>query len=281
MVLEKEGIRLELELPPEPLWIRCDPLRLSQVVVNLLANALKFSDDGGPVTVSLRRDERTRMAVLSVRDRGVGIAPDAIPRLFQPFSQADPRHERGRGGLGLGLALVRALVEAHGGSVEARSDGPGRGAEFLAYLPLLAREPASRAAPPSPERATPVTPRSVLIVEDNWDAAEALRSVIELAGHTVEVAPDGKTGLAKARTLRPEVILCDIGLPIGMDGYAVAAAIRRDPDAYGSPYLVAVTGYGQPGDKARALEAGFDQHLTKGERPRALTTLLANLPSRP
>lgn len=283
--LEAAGVRLDISLPNAPLWVSCDPLRISQVVLNLLGNAAKFTDRRGLVTLSLRKAEDGQMGVLTVQDDGVGIEPEMLGRLFQPYSQAGVgRGERTQtqGGLGLGLALVHALVVAHGGTVEARSEGRGRGAEFIVRLPLLDRNPE---APEDEERKPGTEPgataRKILIVEDNWDTAESLRSILELAGHQVQVAPDGKSALAKALSSHPDLLLCDIGLPGGMDGHGIATAIRNDPVSYGKPYLIALSGYGQPADKARALAAGFDRHVTKAEHPRVLLGLINDLPRAP
>ena len=267
-LLEAAGVRLEVSLPATPVWVSCDPMRIMQIVVNLIGNATKFTDSGGLVTVSLQQDDAGRLAVLTVRDDGIGIDPEVLLRLFQPFSQADSGDVRARGGLGLGLALVHALVTAHGGTVEGRSEGRGRGAEFTLRLPLVESGPAAAPEAPAPASAPAVGAagphRRILVVEDNWDFAESLRSMLELAGHEVEVAADGERALAKAMSYRPEIVVCDIGLTGKMDGNAVATAIRGDT-AYGSPYLIALSGFGQPADKARALAAGFDRHITKAE----------------
>lgn len=277
-LLEALGLELTLRLPEKPLWVNGDPLRLSQVLVNLIGNAAKFTPEGGHVAVTLERDDQREAAVLTVRDDGIGIDPEILPRVFEPFSRQVESNGEPEG-LGLGLALVRALVGAHGGTVEARSEGRGRGAEFVVHLPLLRPE----AVPAPPERAattgSPAPRRRVLVVEDRRDTAQTLRWMLEGSGHEVEVVGDGEAALETARAFRPAVVLCDIGLPGGMDGYAVAAAIRGDA-AYGSPYLIAVTGYGMPEEKARAREVGFDQHLTKGEDPRVLMRLVADLPPR-
>jgi two-component system CheB/CheR fusion protein len=195
-------------------------------------------------------------AELCVRDTGVGIDPAMIPRLFQPFSQADTTLNRRLGGLGLGLALVRGLVEAHGGTIKVASGGKGMGAEFVVRLPLSVAPVRAEAAP----RAAPL-PRRILVIEDNLDAAESLRLALALEGHEVAVAHDGPQGIARARALLPEVVLCDIGLP-DMDGYDVARALRREA-VLRDTYLVALTGYALPEDQRRAREAGFDAHLTK------------------
>jgi len=279
-LLDAAGVRLDLSLPSAPMWVYCDPLRVGQIIGNLLGNAAKFTDRGGLVTLSLQRDDERHTAVLSVRDDGIGIDADLLPRLFQPFTQADAGDTRSRGGLGLGLALVQALVTAHDGTVEARSEGRGRGAEFTVRLPLLNRSPEAAPAPavPSPDPGAPH--HRILIVEDNWDFAESLRGILDVAGHEVQVAADGERALTQAMAFRPDIVLCDVGLPGKLDGNAVAAAIRRDP-SYGAPHLIALSGYGQPADKARALAAGFDRHVTKAEHPRMLLSIIADVPPRP
>jgi len=278
--LEAAGIRLDLSLPSAPLWVFCDPLRVGQIVVNLLGNAGKFTDRRGLVTLSLRRDDATHTAALSVRDDGIGIEPEMLTRLFEPFSQADPGEGPTRGGLGLGLSLVRGLVTAHGGTVEARSEGRGRGAEFIVRLPLLDRSPETEVPPAVPTPDAGARRHRILVVEDDWDFAESLRSILEVAGHEIEVAADGERALTMALSFRPDIVLCDVGLPGKLDGNAVAAAIQRD-SKYGAPHLIALSGYGQPSDRARALAAGFDHHVTKGEHPRVLLGLIADVPSRP
>jgi two-component system CheB/CheR fusion protein len=238
--------------------------------------------------------------LISVRDDGVGIAPEMLAQLFRPFMQADESLDRSRGGLGLGLALVKGLAEVHGGTAEARSEGVGRGAEFVVTLPLatagaqqastaprsvtLVPSAAATGAlapvrPPAVDAAPEVRPlsralpplggareisdrtRRILLIEDNVDAAETLKVALDIAGHEVEVAHDGRAGVELAREFCPDVVLCDIGLP-EMDGYAVARTLRSDP-AFAATALVALTGYGLAGDQSRALDAGFDAHLTK------------------
>lgn len=249
------GLTLEADLPPEPVWVRGDPVRLAQVLHNLLANAIKFTESPGTVRVALGRDDGE--AVVTVRDTGVGIEPELLGRLFEPFRQAHQPIARTVGGLGLGLSLVKGLVELHGGRVNAHSDGPGRGAEFVVRLPLSD----APSAPPPAEAAT-TGARRVLVVDDNVDSATMLGHLLRLAGHEVTVAHDGPEALEQARAHAPDVIVCDIGLPGGMSGYEVAAAVRADP-ALSATRLVALTGYGRPEDRQRALEAGFDAHLTK------------------
>ena len=248
---------LVVELPPAAVWIDADPTRLIQVLGNLLGNAAKFTPRDGKVTVSLART-RGRV-VLEVADTGIGIDPGTLPRLFEPFAQAAQSLDRSRGGLGLGLALVKGLVELHGGAVSVVSDGPGQGARFTITLPVDEQAPV--AATSRPPRVGAGLRHRVLIIEDNVDAAESLREVVEMLGHEVAVAYDGPSGITRARTLRPEIVLCDIGLP-GMDGYQVARTFREDA-VLRSARLVALSGYAQPEDVRRATEAGFERHLAK------------------
>jgi PAS domain S-box-containing protein len=273
-LLEGTGLSLAVEVPDQPVWVSGDATRLSQVVGNLLHNANKFTNAGGRVTVRLTVPLGENSAVVAVRDTGIGMGPDFLSRLFEPFSQADRSIDRSRGGLGLGLALVKGLVELHGGSVRASSPGVGGGSEFTIRLPLC-EEPSGLGQ--TTGRASPAGKAlRVLVIEDNRDAAESLRMVLELAGHRVAVAHAGQTGLESARGFRPEIVLCDIGLPGGMDGYAVARALRADGELFGVT-LIALTGYGQEEDQRRARQAGFDRHLTKPVDPGALAELLARL----
>jgi two-component system CheB/CheR fusion protein len=269
------GIRLEVELAPEPVHVDADANRLAQVLGNLLQNAAKFTGPGGCARVSLAADRSGGRAILRVSDDGVGMTPEMLSRLFQPFMQADETLDRSRGGLGLGLALVKGLIELHGGTIQAHSRGPGAGAEFEAALPLAAG-PAADPEPPPP--AAPRIGRRILVIEDNADAAETLRQVLELQGHqVVGVVGSGLDGLARARTVRPEVVLCDIGLP-SMDGYAVARAFRADAGLKAT-HLVALSGYAQPEDLRRAADAGFDGHMAKPPDLDELERLLARLPA--
>ena len=232
-----------------------DATRIEQVVGNLLGNAAKFTPHGGRVEVILEREGPT--ALVRVRDNGVGIDPDVVGRLFQPFTQAAQTLDRSRGGLGLGLALAKGLVELHGGSITVASAGSGRGAEFTVRLPLGAVEKEALPAPVTPSAQR----RRVLVIEDNVDAADSLKIALEFVGHDVQVAYDGPSGLARARDSHPEVVLCDIGLP-GMSGYDVARAFSKDDELRGA-VLIALSGYGLPEDKERARSSGFARHVTK------------------
>ncbi len=269
-LFEEAGIELAHDVPGAPCWVDGDASRLAQVLGNLLANALKFTNQGGRVEVILREERGT--AVLRVRDTGVGVPPEIVHRLFEPFSQAPQTLARTRGGLGLGLATVKGLVELHGGTVEVASDGPGRGAEFVVRLPAGATpiEPGVAA------EVRPGSPHRVLVIDDNQDAATSLRDVLELSGHSVRVAFDGPAGIAAARAFGPEVVICDIGLP-GMDGYQVARQLRSDPTVQGA-WLVAMSGYAAPEDRERARVAGFDRHVAKPPSLETLETLFAELP---
>lgn len=269
-VLERHHVTLQL--PKEPTWIAGDATRLVQVVGNLLNNAAKFTPADGSIAVSLAKVGAD--AVVEIADDGMGMEALTIGQLFQPFAQADRGLDRSQGGLGLGLALVKGLVDLHGGEVRAHSDGPGRGSRFTVTLPLEQRAtPEEQATASRDEKAE----RSVLIIEDNLDAAESLGQVLGLAGHHVAIAFNGAEGVAKAHELAPDIVLCDIGLPGGMDGYAVARALRHGAEQ-SSAFLVALTGYAQPEDQRRALEAGFDAHLAKPPDLEALNQMIARAP---
>jgi signal transduction histidine kinase/ActR/RegA family two-component response regulator len=265
------NLTLAVELPPAPVWVRGDPVRLAQVVGNLLHNAVKFTGAGGSVTVRVTSDEDGKRTVVTVRDTGIGIDPDTLPLLFQMYTQAERGLQRSRGGLG--LALVKGLVELHGGEVQAASAGPGQGAELSVRLPLDQGAEAPAGPPPSEEVAGRAL--RILIVEDNRDAAEALRVLLELSRHQVVVAHDGPGAIEAARALRPEVVLCDLGLP-KMDGYAVARALRQDP-ALAATRLIATSGYGSEADQQKSREAGFEAHLIKPVDPDELQRVLGSV----
>jgi CheY-like chemotaxis protein len=261
------GLRLDLELPREPLPVRGDRLRLSQALANLLDNAAKFTAAGATIAVRAARTPGGRRAEVRVTDEGAGIEREELPHVFEVFTQADHSLDRSLGGLGVGLAIVKGLVEMHGGEVEARSEGPGKGAEFIFWIPL-----ATAAAAAEDKPAVAQSARKVLVVEDNPDAGAMMREFLELSGHEVALAASGKDGVEAARQFHPEVVLCDLGLP-GMNGYEVAAELRRDPSTR-SAKLIAVTGYGRDEDRRRSKEAGFDLHLTKPVDPAQLRALL-------
>ncbi len=254
---DASGVALRVHTPDVPVWVEGDPTRLLQVVGNLLHNANKFSHAEGVITLSVEANGAT--ARVSVSDTGIGIEPNMLGQVFDVFRQAEQGLDRSRGGLGLGLALVKGLVALHSGSVEARSEGLNRGAEFRITLPLAvpAEEPAAPATPAN----TVAEPLRILLIEDNVDAAESARMLLGHDGHEIDIAFEAETGLSKARAFLPDVILCDIGLP-GMDGYQVIQKIREDREI-AETYVVALTGYGRDADRKRALEAGFNLHLTK------------------
>jgi PAS domain S-box-containing protein len=259
-IFAKSDVRVEVFPAPAEVWVNGDRVRLAQVISNLLQNAAKFTPHGGKTTISVESNPSRHQAVLTVRDTGRGIQPEMMPRLFQAFSQVDSTIDRSKGGLGLGLALVKGLVGMHGGSVTAASDGVGKGAAFTITLPLDVA--ADRLVPArSAVDGGRSTPRRVLVIEDNEDTANTLREVLEFDEHVVDVAYTGREGIERARAFHPDVVLCDISLP-EMDGYAVARAMRADPELarFG---LVALSGYAQPEDVAIAREAGFDAHLAK------------------
>ena len=269
---ERGGLELTVGLPDAPVWVHGDRTRLAQVVGTLLANAQKFTDPGGRITVRLVADEIARISSLTVDDTGIGMAPDVVARLFQPFEQGPQSSARTRGGVGMGLALVKGLVDLHGGDAHASSEGPGRGSQFRVRLPVV-EAPGIQPVP------APQVPTSgglqVLVIEDNHDTAEILREMLEVTGLSVHVAHDGPSGVTAARAQRPQVVLCDIGLPGGMDGYEVARSIRADPSLR-AVRLIALTGYGEEEDRRRSGQAGFDAHVTKPADPQALLGLVAS-----
>jgi signal transduction histidine kinase/ActR/RegA family two-component response regulator len=274
-VIDAKGHELTLSLPAGSATLDVDPIRLSQVLTNLLNNAAKYSEPGGDIALSARREGAE--IVIGVRDNGVGIAPEMLPRIFDLFMQEGRSADRSQGGLGVGLSLVKSLVEMHGGGVQARSEGLGLGSEFLVRLPA----PAMGAAPESKGGRKPNEVRwpcrRILVVDDNKDSANALARLLKrLYGQEIEVAHDGPSALAVAQAFRPEVVLLDIGLP-GMDGNEVARRLRGMP-GFEAVTLLALTGWGQEEDRQRSLEAGFDHHLVKPVDPEAILELLAKVP---
>lgn len=268
-LFEARGHQLVLALPSPPLRLEADALRLSQVLANLLTNAAKYTDRGGRIELSAEVEAGCRL-VITVRDNGIGIEPQMLPRLFEMFSQDQDVLQRAEGGLGIGLALVKGIIELHGGTVAAASPGPGQGSTFSVILPWTA--PAEEQTLPLPTAVSANTSRRILIADDNRDAAETLKLLLEFDGHEVHLAADGDSALAAARAAVPEVMLLDIGMP-GMNGYELARAIRAEPWG-GRVKLVAITGWGQASDREQALRAGFDGHLTKPATHAALRAFL-------
>jgi signal transduction histidine kinase/DNA-binding response OmpR family regulator len=263
--------RLELDFPREPLWVEGDPVRLAQILANLLNNAAKYTDPGGHLALAARREEG--VVILSVRDDGPGITPGMLPKLFEMFSRGDRQNARHQGGLGIGLALSRRLAEMHGGSIQVKSAGAGQGSEFVVTLPVASAQATAVSA--GKRKAPPLAPRRILVVDDNRDAADSLSMVLQFLGADVRVARDGPEALEAYEKYDPAVVLLDIGMP-DMDGYEVARHIRtRFPERQTA--LVALTGWGQDKDRERAREAGFDRHLVKPAEIGALQALLSSL----
>ena len=266
--------RVELSLPDDPIYLDADRVRLTQVFSNLLNNAAKYMEAGGRIWVSAARDGGD--VVVRVKDTGIGIPPDKLESIFEMFTQVDKTLERSRGGLGIGLTLVKRLVEMHGGSVTATSAGVGRGSEFAVRLPLVEGPDGERR--PDPVKREHVTGRRILVVDDNPDTASSLAMLLEMSGNTTETMNDGVRALAAAASFKPEIVLLDLGLP-GMSGYDACRAIRREP--WGRDIvIVAVSGWGQEEDRRKSREAGFDAHLVKPVEFAALMELLGSLGAR-
>jgi signal transduction histidine kinase/ActR/RegA family two-component response regulator len=267
-LIDARGHTLHVDLPAEPLCVDADPLRLAQVIGNLLSNAAKYTPPGGTLGIRARAESGT--VVLEVSDSGLGIEGEALARVFDMFTQLHTTH--GQGGLGIGLALVKGLVALHGGAVEARSEGAGRGSTFVVRLP---HAPSPEAPAPEPERrhaADTARAHRILIADDNRDAAESLALYLTLGGHEVRTAYDGLEALHAAQSFEPDIALLDVGMP-GLDGYELAQRLRAEPWG-GDTLLVAITGWGQEEDKRRAREAGFDHHLTKPVDVETLSALV-------
>jgi len=273
-LLEERRHLVDVDVPRQGLCVSVDPPRMVQVISNLLSNAAKYSDPGSRITI---RAVRTNGSVrLSVRDSGVGIAPEMIGRVFDLFVQQPQTIERAHGGLGLGLPIVRSLVELHGGVVSATSAGVGRGSEFTIELPALARAATPVAAEPIPEPEHAPTQGRILVVDDNEDAAAMLGEALEQLGYQVAVAHDGPAALRLSQTFAPDVALLDIGLPV-MDGYELAERLRTQRGSGDRPHLVAVTGYGQEADRQHSARAGFERHLVKPVSLGLLSEVVAEL----
>jgi len=277
--IDRKGHTLRTEWPHEAVNVEVDPVRVVQIISNLLTNAAKYTDPGGDIVFKVSIDDAT--LIISVRDTGIGIAPEMLDRLFEMFSQINPHQGRAEGGLGIGLALVKGLVDLHGGRIEARSDGIERGSEFIVSMPCVYGPAESLPAmndpkPPADRRASS---REVLVADDNHDGAESLATLLRLAGYEVVVAHTGPDALAAAVERRPQVAILDIGMP-GMSGYEVARRIRRETWGEGMG-LIAVTGWGQEDDRRQAQMAGFDRHLTKPVDMAELEKLLESMTTEP
>jgi PAS domain S-box-containing protein len=277
-LIEQSRHALSVTLPPFPVVLDADPVRLAQVFANLLNNSAKYTEPGG--CIALSAETAGDDLVVRVRDNGVGIPPEAQPRIFTMFSQVDRTLQRAQGGLGIGLTLVKLLVEMHGGTVNVHSAGPGQGAEFVVRLPILVQEvrkgPGNTSREPQTELVH-ASPHRLLVVDDNTDAADSLATLLRLQGHEVRVAHDGPAALAMTDGYRPALVFLDLGMP-GMDGYEVARRLRAQPGLE-DVRLAALTGWGQENDRCRTAEAGFDHHFVKPVELKALEGLLAGLES--
>jgi PAS domain S-box-containing protein len=268
--IDERKHKLVLEISEEPLPVFVDPIRIEQILGNLLTNAAKYTPEGGTITV--RAFQSQDHAIFTVKDTGVGVPPAMLPRIFELFMQVDRSIDRSQGGLGVGLTLVRKLAEMHGGSVSAKSDGPGMGSEFTIRLPLA--DPSTLAAGTHGERSVAVQPLKVLMVDDNIDLAENISRLLKMCGHTVALAHDGFAAIEAARSFSPDVVLLDLGLP-GLDGYRVAQTLRGE-SSFAQVRFIAFSGYGQPEDRRRTREAGFDHHLVKPVKFQALLSAIAD-----
>jgi len=276
IALEASGLSMESRLPDRELWISGDPTRLTQILTNILQNAVKFTEAGGRVTVTLSERADRTSASIGIRDTGLGMDAEHLARVFEAFRPGARTYDRGSGGLGIGMALAKGLTELHGGRILASSEGAGKGSEFTVELPLE-REAAVRE---TRIRSAPAAAKSykIIVIEDCIDAAESMGMLLHLMGHDVEKAYDGPVGIELAKRFQPDVVICDIGLPGPMDGYAVAQILRREFPR-GKTFMIALTGYGQHEDQMRSHDAGFDFHVTKPADPKELEKLLGSLSS--
>ncbi len=274
-LVRERGLNLAVSLPSEPVHVEADPTRLQQIVGNLLTNAVKYTDPGGQIWLTVSQEDGEM--VLRVRDTGIGIAPDMLPKIFNLFVQAERRLNRSQGGLGIGLTLVRTLVEMHGGSITAHSGGMGQGSEFVVRLTALtaAQEEKLKRQPLQVQQSAPASaPRRILVVDDNVNAAESLAVLLRLDGHEVRVATDGTAALTAAQEDPPEMVVLDLGMP-GMDGFEVARRLRAQRELKDG-LLVALTGWSQEEDRRRCFEAGFDGHMPKPVELDSLRQFLAH-----
>jgi len=255
--------------------VDADLTRLAQVFLNLLNNAAKYTERGG--RIDLRGELQGSDVVVSVTDSGIGIPADKLPTIFEMFSQVEGALSRSQGGLGIGLCLVKRLVEMHGGSVEAKSGGLGRGSEFVVRLPIVVEQTYPRQASDDGDKAQPTSDLRILVVDDNRDAAESLAMLLKMMGNNIHTAHDGEEAVTAAREFRPHVVLCDIGLP-KLNGYEACRQMKAQ--AWDKKMiLIAVTGWGQDDERRKSEEAGFDHHMVKPVDPQALMKLLAGLES--
>jgi CheY-like chemotaxis protein len=269
--IDVAGLTLSVRLPDRPVTLVVDPTRFVQVLSNLVHNAAKFTTAPGRIAIDAqvaRAFGGGDQLIVSIADSGIGIARDLLPHIFDPFTQGDRSAGRGPAGLGVGLALAQRIVSLHGGGIEARSAGPGHGSEFIVRLPLVRGAPAAAVEPAPPRSALD---RRVLVIDDNVDAADMLAWLVRSLGGEARTANNGRDGLTIAAAFEPHVVLLDIGMP-EMDGYEVCRRLRETRSR--SAFIVAITGWGQDRDKARAAEAGFDAHLTKPADPDVLERML-------
>jgi signal transduction histidine kinase/CheY-like chemotaxis protein len=258
-ILADNGVHLSIDLPTDPCWMMGDGIRLAQIVANLLHNASKFTNKDGEVTLSAKVLHESSSVMIRVKDTGVGMSPETLSHIFESFSQAETTIDRSKGGLGLGLALVKGLTELHGGTVEATSDGLGKGAEFTVRIPIKTATPI--VATPTRRQPNLQESKRVLLIEDNRDAAQTMRLLLQHYGFEVEIAYTGPEGVSVAQSWGPDVVICDIGLP-DLDGFGVARALRSNAVTR-EAFLIAQSGYGQAEDIRKGLDAGFDLHLIK------------------
>jgi CheY-like chemotaxis protein len=267
----RKNLRIELRLPDRPVYVDADPVRLEQMLGNLIGNAMKFTQPGGEICVSLEADDH--WAVMRVRDTGIGIPASHLDKVFELFGQGAASLDRTQGGLGIGLTVVRLIAELHGGRAQIFSDGVGQGTEAVVQLPVQVQQTATgRPVPEHVPRAT--APSRVLVIDDNLDVTDMLAVYLQQIGHDVIRAHDGQSGLDAATREAPDVIVCDIGLP-GLDGYEVARRLREVPHLRSS-LLIAVSGYGEAAHREKARAAGFSHYITKPADPVALADLIAN-----